>query len=61
MITKNVLKQFFFLILRANNAIEILKNVLLFVLRVILRPLKRGKEEFLIMHSTSLKQLFDMK
>ena len=50
MTTKNAMKHFF-LILRAINAIEILKNRgLLFVLTRQLRPPKRGKEEFLIMY-----------
>ena len=44
MTTKNVMKQFF-LILRAINAIEILKNRVLFASFTTPR---RGKEEFLI-------------
>ena len=59
--TKNVMKHFF-LILRVINAIEILKNkVLLFVLTRHFTTPKRGKEEFLIMHSTNFKQLVDLK
>ena len=48
----------FFLILRAINAIKILKNrVLLFVMTRHFKPSKR--EEFLIIHSTSFKQPVD--
>ena len=49
------MKQFFFLILRVINAIEILRNrVFSFFLTRHFTTSKRGKKEFLIMHSTEI-------